>query len=402
VILDILSVVVRMTSGSGLNPNRRSSLAHYRRLPAAVQWMPPSHRTMAVIRASSTVKSGFNRGTRQMTIRVAINGYGRIGRNILRAHYEGGKKHDLQIVAINDLGDAKINAHLTKYDTAHGKFPGTVAVDGDYLVINGDKIKVCAQRNPAELPWKDLAVDVVLECTGLFTSKAKAGAHLSAGAKKVIISAPGDKDVDATVVYGVNHGILKAAHTVISNASCTTNCLAPMVKALNDRIGVVNGLMTTIHSYTNDQVLTDVYHTDLRRARSATMSMIPTKTGAAAAVGLVLPELNGKLDGFAMRVPTINVSIVDLAFVAKRATTVEEVNSAVEQASKAELKGILEYNKDPLVSVDFNHNPASSVFDSTLTKVSEGTLVKVCSWYDNEWGFSNRMLDTTVAFINAK
>lgn len=337
-----------------------------------------------------------------MTIRVAINGYGRIGRNILRAHYEGGKKHDLQIVAINDLGDAKINAHLTKYDTAHGPFPGQIAVDGDYLVVNGDKIRVCAVRNPAELPWKDLGVDVVLECTGLFTSKAKAGAHLTAGAKKVIISAPGDKDVDATIVFGVNHNTLKASHTVISNASCTTNCLAPMVKALNDRIGVVNGLMTTIHAYTNDQVLTDVYHTDLRRARSATMSMIPTKTGAAAAVGLVLPELNGKLDGFAMRVPTINVSIVDLAFVAKRATTVEEVNNAVRQASEAELKGILEYNKDPLVSVDFNHNPASSVFDSTLTKVSEGTLVKVCSWYDNEWGFSNRMLDTTVALISAK
>lgn len=337
-----------------------------------------------------------------MTIRVAINGYGRIGRNILRAHYEGGKKHDIQIVAINDLGDAKINAHLTKYDTAHGKFPGTVAVDGDSLVINGDKIRVCAVRNPAELPWKELGVDVVLECTGLFTSKAKAGAHLTAGAKKVIISAPGDKDVDGTVVFGVNHNTLKSSHTVISNASCTTNCLAPLVKAINDRIGVVNGLMTTIHAYTNDQVLTDVYHTDLRRARSATMSMIPTKTGAAAAVGLVLPELNGKLDGYAMRVPTINVSIVDLAFVAKRATTVEEVNAAVEQASKAELKGILEYNKDPLVSVDFNHNPASSVFDSTLTKVSEGTLVKVCSWYDNEWGFSNRMLDTTVALIAAK
>ena len=337
-----------------------------------------------------------------MTIRVAINGYGRIGRNILRAHYEGGKKHDIQIVAINDLGDAKINAHLTKYDTAHGPFPGQIAVDGDYLVVNGDKIRVCAVRNPAELPWKDLGVDVVLECTGLFTSKAKAGAHLTAGAKKVIISAPGDKDVDATIVFGVNHNTLKASHTVISNASCTTNCLAPMVKALNDRIGVVNGLMTTIHAYTNDQVLTDVYHTDLRRARSATMSMIPTKTGAAAAVGLVLPELNGKLDGFAMRVPTINVSIVDLAFVAKRATTVEEVNNAVRQASEAELKGILEYNKDPLVSVDFNHNPASSVFDSTLTKVSEGTLVKVCSWYDNEWGFSNRMLDTTVALISAK
>ena len=337
-----------------------------------------------------------------MAIRVAINGYGRIGRNILRAHYEGGKKHDIQIVAINDLGDAKINAHLTKYDTAHGPFPGQITVDGDYLVVNGDKIRVCAVRNPAELPWKDLSVDVVLECTGLFTSKAKAGAHLTAGAKKVIISAPGDKDVDATVVFGVNHNTLKAAHTVISNASCTTNCLAPMVKALNDRIGVVNGLMTTIHAYTNDQVLTDVYHTDLRRARSATMSMIPTKTGAAAAVGLVLPELNGKLDGFAMRVPTINVSIVDLAFVAKRATTVDEVNSAVKQASEGELKGILEYNKDPLVSVDFNHNPASSVFDSTLTKVSEGTLVKVCSWYDNEWGFSNRMLDTTVALISAK
>ena len=337
-----------------------------------------------------------------MTIRVAINGYGRIGRNILRAHYENGKKYPLEIVAINDLGDANINAHLTKYDTAHGKFPGTVAVDGNNLVVNGDKIRVCAQRNPSDLPWKDLRVDVVLECTGLFTSKAKAGAHLTAGAKKVIISAPGDKDVDATVVYGVNHNTLRPAHTVISNASCTTNCLAPLVKALNDRIGVVNGLMTTIHAYTNDQVLTDVYHTDLRRARSATMSMIPTKTGAAAAVGLVLPELNGKLDGFAMRVPTINVSIVDLTFVAKRATSVEEVNSAVKQASEGELKGILEYNKDPLVSVDFNHNPASSVFDSTLTKVSEGTLVKVCSWYDNEWGFSNRMLDTTVAFVNAK
>ena len=337
-----------------------------------------------------------------MTIRVAINGYGRIGRNILRAHYEGGRKHDIQIVAINDLGDAKINAHLTRYDTAHGKFPGKVEVDGEFLVVNGDKIRVCAVRNPAELPWKDLNVDVVLECTGLFTSKAKAGAHLTAGAKKVIISAPGDKDVDATVVYGVNHKTLKASHTVISNASCTTNCLAPLVKALNDSIGVVNGLMTTIHAYTNDQVLTDVYHTDLRRARSATMSMIPTKTGAAAAVGLVLPELNGKLDGFAMRVPTINVSVVDLAFVAKRATTVDEVNAAVKKAADGELKGILEYNSEPLVSVDFNHNPASSVFDSSLTKVSEGTLVKVLSWYDNEWGFSNRMLDTTIAFMGAK
>ncbi len=337
-----------------------------------------------------------------MTIRVAINGYGRIGRNILRAHYESGKKHDIQIVAINDLGSPETNAHLTRYDTAHGPFPGTVAVEGDNLVVNGDKIKVSAKRNPAELPWKELKVDVVLECTGLFTTKEKAGAHLAAGAKKVIISAPGGKDVDATVVYGVNHNTLKAAHTVISNASCTTNCLAPMVKALHDRIGVVSGLMTTIHAYTNDQVLTDVYHEDLRRARSATHSMIPTKTGAAAAVGLVLPELNGKLDGFAVRVPTINVSLVDLTFVAKRATTVDEVNAAVKQAADGELKGVLLYNTEPLVSVDFNHNPASSIFDSTLTKVSDATLVKVSSWYDNEWGFSNRMLDTTVALMNAK
>ena len=337
-----------------------------------------------------------------MTIRVAINGYGRIGRNILRAHYEGGKRHDLQFVAINDLGNAQTNAHLTRYDTAHGKFPGTVAVEGDAMVVNGDRIQVCAKRNPAELPWRDLKIDVVLECTGLFTTKEKASAHLAAGAKKVIISAPGGNDVDATVVYGVNHTTLKAANTVISNASCTTNCLAPLVKALDDRIGVLSGLMTTVHSYTNDQVLTDVYHEDLRRARSASMNMIPTKTGAAAAVGLVLPHLNGKLDGYAIRVPTINVSIVDLSFVAKRATTVDEVNNAVRQASESDRKGILEYNKDPLVSIDFNHNPASSIFDSTLTKVSEGTLVKVSSWYDNEWGFSNRMLDVTVALMNAK
>jgi len=337
-----------------------------------------------------------------MAIRVAINGYGRIGRNILRAHYEGGKKHDIEIVAINDLGDAKTNAHLTQYDTTHGRFPGTVSVEGDHLVVNGDKVVVLAERNPADLPWKDLGVDVVLECTGLFTSKAKAQAHLAAGAKKVILSAPGGKDVDATVVYGVNDNVLTAKDTVISNASCTTNCLAPLVKAVNDGIGVVNGLMTTIHAYTNDQVLTDVYHTDLRRARSATMSMIPTKTGAASAVGLVLPELNGKLDGFAIRVPTINVSLVDLAFVAKRSTSVDEVNQVVKKAAAGPLKGILEYNDAPLVSVDFNHNPASSIFDSTLTKVSEGTLVKVCSWYDNEWGFSNRMLDTTIAAMKAK
>jgi glyceraldehyde 3-phosphate dehydrogenase len=336
-----------------------------------------------------------------MTIKVAINGYGRIGRNILRSHYEGGKKHDIQIVAVNDLGDPKTNAHLTKYDTAHGPFPGTVTVDGDYMVVNGDRIKVLANRDPSQLPWASLGVDVVHECTGYFTSKEKASAHLKGGAKKVIISAPGGKDVDATIVYGVNHGVLKAAHTVISNASCTTNCLAPMVKPLHEKVGLVNGLMTTIHAYTNDQVLTDVYHEDLRRARSATQSMIPTKTGAAAAVGLVMPELNGKLDGFAIRVPTINVSLVDLSFIAARDTTVEEVNAIVKAASEGELKGILGYNTEPLVSVDFNHNPLSSVFDATLTKVS-GRLVKVSSWYDNEWGFSNRMLDTTVALMAAK
>ena len=337
-----------------------------------------------------------------MTIKVAINGYGRIGRNVLRAHYESGKKHDLQIVAINDLCNAETNAHLTRYDTAHGKFNATVAVDGEFMIVNGDKIKVLAQRNPAELPWGALGVDVVLECTGLFTSKEKAGAHLKGGAKKVIISAPGGKDVDATVVYGVNHTTLKAGDTVISNASCTTNCLAPMVKVLHGKIGVLHGLMTTVHSYTNDQVLTDVYHEDLRRARSATMSMIPTKTGAAAAVGLVLPELNGKLDGFAVRVPTINVSLVDLVFTAARSTTIDEVNAAMKAAAAGELKGILEYSDGPLVSVDFNHNPASSIFDSTLTKVTGGTLVKALSWYDNEWGFSNRMLDVTVALMNAK
>src|ERR1700712_4891022 len=336
-----------------------------------------------------------------MTIKVAINGYGRIGRNVLRAHYEGGKKNDIQIVAINDLGDAKSNAHLTRYDTAHGKFPGTVEVDGDFMVVNGDRIRVFAQRNPAEIPWAELGVDVVLECTGFFTTKEKASAHLKGGAKKVIISAPGGKDVDATIVFGVNHLTLKASDTVISNASCTTNCLAPLVKPLHDKIGLVNGLITTVHSYTNDQVLTDVYHEDLRRARSATMSMIPTKTGAASAVGLVLPELNGKLDGYAIRVPTINVSIVDLSFIAARDTTVDEVNAILKEASEGSLKGILAYNTAPLVSIDFNHNPASSNFDSTLTKVS-GRLVKVSSWYDNEWGFSNRMLDTAVALANAK
>ena len=337
-----------------------------------------------------------------MTVRVAINGYGRIGRNILRSHYEDGKKHDLQIVAINDLGPAETNAHLTRYDTTHGKFPGKVEVEGDHMVVDGDRIKVFAQRDPAQIAWASLGVDVVLESTGFFTTKEKASAHLKGGAKKVIISAPGGKDVDATVVYGVNHKTLKASDTVISNASCTTNCLAPLVKPLHEAIGLVNGLMTTVHAYTNDQVLTDVFHEDLRRARSATQSMIPTKTGAASAVGLVLPQLNGKLDGYAIRVPTINVSIVDLSFIAARDTTVDEVNDVMKKASEsADLKGILGYNKAPLVSVDFNHDPRSSVFDATLTKVS-GRLVKVSSWYDNEWGFSNRMLDVAIALMQAK
>lgn len=336
-----------------------------------------------------------------MAIKVGINGYGRIGRNILRALYESGRT-DIEIVALNDLGDAETNAYLTRHDTTHGPFRKEVKVEGGHLVIDGDKIQVFAIRNPGEIPWGEYGVDVVLECTGLFTSKAKAGAHLTGGAKKVIISSPGDKDVDGTIVYGVNHGSLKSSYTVISNASCTTNCLAPMAKVLNDRIGIVNGLMTTVHAYTNDQVLTDVFHKDLRRARAAAQNMIPTKTGAAAAVGLVLPELNGKLDGFAIRVPTINVSVVDLSFIAARDTTVDEVNSALKAASESgPLKGILGYNTAPLVSSDFNHDPRSSIFDATLTKVS-GRLVKAASWYDNEWGFSNRMLDTTVALMNAK
>ena len=338
-----------------------------------------------------------------MAIKVAINGYGRIGRNILRALYESGRTNEFQIVAINDLGNAETNAHLTQYDTAHGRFPGQVTVDGGDLIVNGDRIKVCAERDPSKLPWGELGVDVVLECTGLFTSKAKAGAHIAAGAKKVIISAPGDKDVDGTFVFGVNDDKISAGqHQVISNASCTTNCLAPLAKVLNDKIGIVHGLMTTIHAYTNDQVLTDVYHSDLRRARSATHSQIPTKTGAAAAVGLVLPELNGKLDGFAMRVPTINVSVVDLTFVAARPTTKEEIDAAIHEASQGALKGILDVNSKPLVSIDFNHNPASSIYDTTQTRVMGGTLVKVLSWYDNEWGFSNRMLDMTKALITAK
>jgi glyceraldehyde 3-phosphate dehydrogenase len=336
-----------------------------------------------------------------MTIKVAINGYGRIGRNVLRAHYEGGKKHDIEIVAVNDLGDARINAHLTRHDTVHGPFRGTVKVDGDALVVNGDRIRVLAVRDPSQLPWAAMGVDLVHECTGLFTTKEKAGQHLKAGAKKVIISAPGGKDVDATIVIGVNDGVLRKEHTVVSNASCTTNCLAALVKPLHQAIGLANGLMTTIHSYTNDQVLTDVYHEDLRRARSATQSMIPTKTGAAAAVGLVMPELAGRLDGYAIRVPTINVSIVDLSFIAARDTTADEVNRIMKAAADGPLQGILAYCDEPLVSVDFNHDAHSSVFDATLTKVS-GRLVKVSSWYDNEWGFSNRMLDATVALMNAR
>jgi glyceraldehyde 3-phosphate dehydrogenase len=336
-----------------------------------------------------------------MTLKVGINGYGRIGRNVLRALYEAGRQNEIRIVAVNDLGNAETNAHLTRFDTVHGRFRGEVRVDGDHMVINGDRIRVLAERDPAKLPWGDMGVDTVFECTGLFTSKAKAGQHLAGGAKRVIVSAPGEKDVDATIVYGVNHQVLKPGMTVISNASCTTNCLVPLVKPLHDAVGVKSGIMTTIHAYTNDQVLTDVYHKDLRRARSATMSLIPTKTGAAAAVGLVMPELNGKLDGFSVRVPTINVSLVDLTFTAARATSLDEVNKVLRSASEGSLKGILNYSDGPLVSVDFNHDPASSTYDATLTKVIDGTLVKVCAWYDNEWGFSNRMLDTALAWSQA-
>ncbi len=337
-----------------------------------------------------------------MAIKVGINGYGRIGRNILRALYESRRTGELRIVAVNDLGDAETNAHLTRYDTVHGRFPGEVKVEGQQLVVNGDAIRVLSERDPAKLPWGELGVDVVLECTGLFTNKDNASSHLKGGAKKVIISAPGGKDVDATIVYGVNHQVLKSTDTVISNASCTTNCLAPLVKPLHEKIGVVHGLMTTIHAYTNDQVLTDVYHKDLRRARSATLSQIPTKTGAAAAVGLVLPELNGKLDGFAMRVPTANVSVVDLTFVAARETSKGEIDKIMRAAADGELKGILAYNDEPLVSMDFNHTSVSSTYDASLTKVIDGKLVKVLAWYDNEWGFSNRMLDATIALVNAK
>jgi glyceraldehyde 3-phosphate dehydrogenase len=353
-----------------------------------------------------------------MLTRVAINGYGRIGRNIVRALFETSNHHNtkrnivralfepsshhnIEIVAINDLASIDINAYLTRHDTTHGKFPGSVSIDGNYLVINGHRIKILSERDPEKLPWKDLKVDVVHECTGIFNTRDKASKHITAGAKKVIISAPAGQDIDATIVYGVNHHTLKAAHTIISNASCTTNCLAPLAKPLHEHIGILQGLMTTIHAYTNDQVLLDTQHNDIRRARSATQSMIPTKTGAAAAVGLVLPELAGKLDGLAIRVPTINVSLVDLSFQAKRPTSVKEINQVLKQASTEKaLKGILDYCEEPLVSVDYNHNPASSTLDATQTRVI-GDFVKVLAWYDNEWGFSNRMLDVTTALMNA-
>jgi glyceraldehyde 3-phosphate dehydrogenase len=337
-----------------------------------------------------------------MAVKVGINGYGRIGRNVLRAIYEAGRSREIQVVAINDLADAATNAHLTQYDTAHGKFPGKIGVEGDAMVVNGDRIKVFAQRDPSKIPWGAVGADIVLECTGFFTTKADASKHIAGGAKKVVISAPGGKDVDATIVYGVNHKVLTSAMTVISNASCTTNCLAPIAKVLNDSVGIERGLMTTIHAYTNDQRLTDVFHEDIRRARSATMSMIPTKTGAAAAVGLVMPELKGKLDGFAVRVPTINVSLVDLTFTPKRATSIEEINKLMRAAADGPLKGVLNYTEALLVSVDYNHDPASSTYDATMTKIIDGNLVKVCSWYDNEWGFSNRMIDTTLAWAHAQ
>jgi glyceraldehyde 3-phosphate dehydrogenase len=336
-----------------------------------------------------------------MTTRIAINGYGRIGRNILRAFFENSKQYDIEIVAINDLGNIDINAHLTRYDTTHGKFPGTIAIDNDSLIINGKRIKILSERDPENLPWKELNIDVVHECTGLFTSSEKAGKHIKAGAKKVLISAPAGKDVDATIVYGVNHHTLKSSYTIVSNASCTTNCLAPMAKVLHENLGIVHGLMTTIHAYTNDQVLIDTYHSDMYRSRSATHAMIPTKTGAASAMGLVYPKLDGKLDGLAIRVPTINVSLVDLSFQAERKVTSKEVNEILKNASESSvLKNILNYSETPLVSVDYNHNPASSTVDGLQTRVI-GDFVKVLAWYDNEWGFSNRMLDVTTTWMAA-
>ena len=328
-----------------------------------------------------------------MTINIAINGFGRIGRNVFRANYESRNNNDIKIVAINDLGDSKINAHLLKYDTAHGPFDKSVHIKNDKIIIdNKDEVLVLSERDPSKLPWKDLGIDVVLECTGFFASKEKSMSHINAGAKKVLISAPA-ANVDATIVYGVNHEILNDSHQIVSNASCTTNCLAPLIKNIHDKLTVESGIMTTIHSYTNDQVLTDVYHSDLRRARSATQSMIPAKTGAASAVGLVLPELNGKLDGFAIRVPTINVSLVDLCINVKKESSLDEINSIIKKASENELSGILGYNSEPLVSIDFNHSSFSSVYDESLSRVMNNKFFKICSWYDNEWGFSNRMLD---------
>jgi len=336
-----------------------------------------------------------------MVTRVAINGFGRIGRNITRALYESDKRGEIQLVAINDLADLQTNVHLLKYDSVHGRFQGEVTQENDALVINGDVVKVCAERDPARLPWKELDVDIVFESTGFFASRDKASAHLQAGAKKVLISAPAGADVDATIVYGVNHDVLTSDDMIVSNASCTTNCLAPLVQPLQDAFGVESGLMVTVHAYTNDQKLSDTYHKDIRRARSATQSMIPTKTGAAAAVGLVLPELAGKLDGYAIRVPTINVSIVDLTFTAIKPVSVDAVNDVLRNASLGPLKGILAYNDEPLVSIDFNHTSTSSNYDASQTRVI-GNLVKVVSWYDNEWGFSNRMLDTALAMAQAK
>ena len=337
-----------------------------------------------------------------MAIKIGINGFGRIGRCILRAIHETGRGAEFDVVALNDLGDPETNARLTRRDTAQGIFPGTVEVDGGDIIVNGDRITVFQERDPAKLPWGEHDVDVVLECTGRFRTAELAGKHIAGGAKKVVISAPAKEGVEKTVVYGVNHDILSADDQIVSNASCTTNCLAPVVKALNDVLGVNHGIMTTIHAYTNTQVLTDGYHTDPRRARAATMSQIPTSTGAAKNVGLVLPELNGKLDGFSMRVPTINVSCVDLTFEAARDTSTDEVNDILRAAADGPLKGVLGCCEEPLVSIDFNHDPRSSVVDTELTKVMEGNMVKVLSWYDNEWGFANRMLDTTVALMNAK
>ncbi len=330
-----------------------------------------------------------------MAVRVAINGFGRIGRNIVRAIFESGRK-DIDVVAVNDLGPVETNAHLLRYDSVHGRFPHDVTVSGDTISIGKEKFKVTAIKDPAQLPWKELGVDIALECTGIFTSKEKASAHLTAGAKRVIVSAPAD-NADLTVVYGVNHDKLTKDHVVISNASCTTNCLAPVAKVLNDAIGIDKGFMTTIHAYTGDQPTLDTMHKDLYRARAAALSMIPTSTGAAKAVGLVLPELKGRLDGVSIRVPTPNVSVVDFKFVAKRATSVEEVNGAIQRAADQQLKGILGYTNEPNVSIDFNHNPNSSTFHMDQTKVMDGTLVRVLAWYDNEWGFSNRMADTAVA-----